>query len=54
MTIRNPYESITIETTIDHHFLGKLQYFTNLNSSAIKGDDSPNPFTIIYGVSVAG
>ena len=29
--------------------LGKLLYFTNLNSSAIKGDDSPNPFTIIYG-----
>ena len=22
--------------------LGKLQYFTNLNSSAIKGDDFPN------------
>ena len=29
--------------------LGKLEYFTNLNLAAIKGDDSPNPFTIIYG-----
>ena len=29
--------------------LGKLEYFTNLNSSAIKGHDFPNPFTIIYG-----
>ena len=28
--------------------LGKLQYFTNLNSSATKGDDSPIE-TIIYG-----
>ena len=24
-------------------YLGKLSYFTNLNSSAIEGDDSPNP-----------
>ena len=31
-----------------HKNLGKLLYFTNLNSLAT-GDDSPNPFTIIYG-----
>ena len=29
-------------------YLGKLEYFTHLNSSAIKGDDS-HPFTMIYG-----
>ena len=26
---------------LQSYYLGKLQYFTNLNSSAIKGDDSP-------------
>ena len=29
--------------------LGTLEYLTNQTSWAKKGDDSPNPFTIIYG-----
>ena len=30
------YQAIT-----SNNHVGKLEYFTNLNSSAIKGDDSP-------------
>ena len=36
-----------------HIYLGKSEYFINLNRSAIKGDDSPNPNHHLW-VSVAG